>query len=99
MIEGRRIEVTYSAAKAWAGGAVAAVVGLLAPGAAYLLTVDHDGLTATEWQHAGLIALVAAAGAGAAVGGTVWRVENKAQERDLGPAEELGDPPGGSWLK
>lgn len=99
MIEGRRIEVTYSAAKAWAGGVVAGLVGLLAPGAAYLLTVDHDGITGTEWQHAGLIAVVAAAGAGAAVGATVYRVENKPRERDLGPSEELADPPGGSWVQ
>lgn len=65
------------ATKAKWGAAVAGVAGLLAPGAAYLLTVDGDGVSGTEWLHGGLIALVAAAAQAGAVGYAVYRAENK----------------------
>lgn len=85
----RQFEVTYSAAKAKVGALVAAGIGFIAPGAAYLLTVDDNGITTTELVHAVLIALVAAAGSGAAVGGVVYAVENKARTREVPPGEEL----------
>ena len=65
------------ATKAKYGALVAAAVGFVAPGAAYLLTVDSDGISGTEWGHGGLIAIVAAAGAGLTVGGVVYKTENK----------------------
>lgn len=66
-----------TAAKARAGAYVAAAVGFVAPGVTYLLTVDGNGITGTEWLHAGLIAM-AAAGAGAgAVGAVVYATENR----------------------
>lgn len=58
-----------TAAKAvW--GAVAAV---LAPGAAFLIASSGDGISGTEWLLAGLVVVTG----GAAVGGTVYAVENK----------------------
>lgn len=65
--------------KAKAAAIVGAVAGFVAPGAAYLLTVDGDGISGTEWLHGGLIAVVAAAGTAAAVGFTAYKVENKAK--------------------
>ena len=65
------------ASKAKAGALVGAVAGFLAPGAAYLMTVDGDGLSGTELVHGLLISLVAAATTGAAVGATVWKVQNR----------------------
>lgn len=58
-----------TSAKAYAG----AVCGALAPGAAYLIGVSGDGLTATEWLIAGLTVIVG----GAVTGGVVYSVENK----------------------
>jgi hypothetical protein len=84
------IQVTPGTQKAKWGAAVAGALGFVAPGAAYLLTVDGNGITLTELVHAGLIALVAAAGMGAAVGGVVYAVENKATHREL----ELPPAPG-----
>lgn len=66
-----------NATKAKVGAAVAGVAGLLAPGAAYLLTVDSDGLSGGEWVRAGLIAVVACATQAGAVGYAVYRAENK----------------------
>lgn len=66
-----------TATKAWAGAIVAAVLGFLAPGAAYLLTVDENGITGAEIWHAALIAVVTAAVQGGATGYAVWRAENK----------------------
>lgn len=65
------------ATKAKVGGVIAAVAGFVFPGVTYLLTVDENGLTATEWRHAALLAVAAAAGSGGAVGAAVWAVENK----------------------
>lgn len=77
---------TLKATKAKVGGAIAAVAGFLLPGVTYLLTVDQDGITGTEWRHAALLAVAAAAGAGAAVGGAVYAVENRRKS----PAELAG---------
>jgi hypothetical protein len=87
-------QVTPGAQKARWGGVVAGVLGFFAPAAAYLLTVDGDGISTTELVHGGLIAVVAAAGIGGAVGGVVYAVTNKptVQELTLPPAagqEEL----------
>jgi hypothetical protein len=68
------------ATKAKAAGVIGAVAGLLAPGATYLLTVDGDGISGTEWLHGGLIALVAAAATGGVLAATVYRVENKPKD-------------------
>ena len=65
------------ATKARAGAIVAGVIGFFAPAAAYLLTVDGDGISTTEIVHGVLIAVIAAAATGAAVGATVYSVENK----------------------
>lgn len=69
-----------TAAKAKAGALAGAVLGFIAPGAVYLLTVDGDGISSTELVHAVLIAIVAAAGVGGAVGGVVYAVENKPKQ-------------------
>lgn len=50
-----------------------AVVGFLAPGAAFLIAQSGDGLTGNEWLIAGLTSIVTAG----AVGSTVWAVENR----------------------
>jgi hypothetical protein len=76
------------ATKAKVGGAIAAVAGLLLPGVTYLLTVDADGITAGEWRRAALLAIAAAAGLGASVGGAVYAVENKAKA----DSRDYGDP-------
>lgn len=68
---------TLTAAKAQVGAIVGALAGFVAPGITYLLTVDGNGITPTEWRHAVLLAVAAAATTGAAVGGTVYAVENK----------------------
>lgn len=65
-----------TAAKAKAGAYVAAAVGFVAPGVTYLLTVDGNGLTGTEWLHAALISLAFAGGGAAAVGGVVYATKN-----------------------
>lgn len=72
-----------TSAKAVAGAWMGAAVGFFAPGAAYLLTVDNDGISGTEWLHGGLISLVAAAASSAAVGFVVHQVENKPKEPGL----------------
>lgn len=79
-----------TSAKAWAGGIVAAVVGFLAPGAAYLLTVDGDGVTSTEWTHAVLISVITAAVGGGAVGVAVHLTENKLKTPDPTPPPQNG---------
>lgn len=66
--------------KAIVAGALGAAAGFLAPGAAYLLTVDSDGISGTEWAHGGLIAVVAAAATGGVIGSVVQRVENKPKD-------------------
>jgi hypothetical protein len=66
--------------KAWAAAYGGAVLGFVAPGAAYLLTVDSDGISGTEWTHGGLIAVVAAVATGGILGGVVQRVENKPKD-------------------
>lgn len=58
-----------SAAKAIWG----AVAGALAPGAAFLIASSGDGVTGAEWLVAGLLVITG----GAAVGSTVYAVENK----------------------
>ena len=68
------------ATKAKAAAFVGALAGLLAPGAAYLLTVDGDGISGTEWAHGGLIAVVAAAATGGALAAVVYRTENKPKD-------------------
>lgn len=51
----------------------AAVLGFLAPGAAYLTGVGGDGITSTEWILGGLFCLAG----GTVTGLTVHQVENK----------------------
>lgn len=60
---------TLSAAKS----AAAAVVGFLAPGAAYLIGAGQDGITANEWILGALWCI----GGSAVAGGVVYAVENK----------------------
>ncbi len=57
----------------------AAVLGFLAPGAAYLAGVSSDGVSPSEWVTALLICV----GGGAVIGGVVQRVENKPKEPGL----------------
>ena len=52
---------------------VAAALGFVAPGAAYLIGVSGDGITGAEWLVAGLFCVAG----GAVIGGAVQRVENK----------------------
>lgn len=60
----------------------AAVVGALAPGAAYLTGVGGDGISGNEWILAGVWCL-----AGGAAGGLgVQRIENKPKPDPIGPA-------------
>lgn len=66
-----------TAAKARAGAIVAAAAGFVAPGVTYLLTVDGNGITGTEWLHAVLLSIAFAGGSAAVVGGTVYAVENR----------------------
>jgi hypothetical protein len=73
------------ATKAWAAGVWAAVVGFVAPGVTYLLTVDQDGISGREWQHALLIAVAFAAGAGTSTGGLTYAVENKRKSEEIDP--------------
>lgn len=54
----------------------AAVLGFLAPGAAYLVGVSRDGVSGSEWLTAGLICV----GGGAVLGGVVHQVENKPKD-------------------
>src|SRR5919107_5377170 len=79
----RMYEASLGAQKAKWGAVIAGVLGFFAPAAAYLLTVDGDGITLTELTHGGLIALVAAAGMGGAVGGVVYAVENRMTTREI----------------
>lgn len=65
------------ATKAKYAGVVGALAGLVAPAAAYWLTVDSDGISGTEWLHGGLIALAAAVTTGGALAAVVFNVENK----------------------
>lgn len=58
---------------------VAAVLGFIAPGAAYLAGVSNDGVSQQEWITALLICI----GGGAILGGVVQRVENKPKEPGL----------------
>lgn len=69
--------MTFDATKAKVAAVVAGLAGFVAPGAAYLLTVDSDGVSGTEWLHGGLIAIVSAAAQAGAVGYAVYRSENK----------------------
>lgn len=66
--------------KAWVSAYGAAAVGFVAPAAAYLATVDSDGISGTEWLHSLLIAVIAAVPSGAAVGALVYKVENKPKD-------------------
>lgn len=61
-----------TAAKAKAAAIAAAVFGFVAPGVTYLLTVDGNGITGTEWLHAGLLSLAFAGGGAAAIGTAVY---------------------------
>lgn len=70
----------WDATKARVGGLVAAVLGFVAPGATYLLTVDDNGITTTELVHALLIALVGAAATGGVVAGSVYAARNNLKE-------------------
>ncbi|HEY9415383.1 MAG TPA: hypothetical protein VIQ30_11535 [Pseudonocardia sp.] len=54
----------------------AAVLGFIAPGAAYLAGVSGDGISSQEW----IAALLICVGGGAVLGGVVQRVENKPKE-------------------
>ena len=54
----------------------AAVVGFVAPGAAYLGGVSSDGVSRNEWITALLICI----SGGAVIGGVVQRVENKPKD-------------------
>ena len=54
----------------------AAVLGFIAPGAAYLAGVSSDGVSTNEW----LTALLICTGGGAVLGGVVHQVENKPKE-------------------
>lgn len=54
----------------------AAVLGFVAPGAAYLAGVSSDGVSSQEWLTAGLICV----GGAAVIGGVVQRVENKPKD-------------------
>lgn len=49
-----------------------AVAGALAPGAAFLIASSGDGINGSEWLVAGLLVITG----GAAVGATVYGVEN-----------------------
>lgn len=69
--------MTYTATKAKVGAAVAAVAGFVLPGVTYLLTVDANGISGTEWLHAALLAAAGAGAAGAGVGASVYWAENK----------------------
>jgi hypothetical protein len=51
----------------------AAILGFIAPGAAYLAGVAGDGISQQEWVTAVLICI----GGGAILGGVVHQVENK----------------------
>lgn len=73
------------ATKAKVAGLVAAAFGFAAPGVTYLLTVDQDGISGREWQHAALIAVAFAAGAGGAAGGLTYAVENKRKSEEIDP--------------
>lgn len=54
----------------------AAVIGFLAPGAAYLAGVSSDGVSTNEL----IVALCFCIGGGAVAGGVVQRVENKPKD-------------------
>lgn len=54
----------------------AAVLGFIAPGAAYLAGVSSDGVSTQEW----ITALCFCVGGGAVIGGVVQRVENKPKD-------------------
>lgn len=82
-----------TAAKARYGAAVAAVIGFVAPGAVYLLEHDVDGISGNEWLHALILSVVVAGGSAAAVGGTVYAVENRPKPGVLlGRARYVGSP-------
>ena len=55
---------------------VAAVLGFVAPGAAYLAGVSSDGVSQQEWITAVLVCI----GGGVVLGGVVQRVENKPKD-------------------
>ena len=55
---------------------VAAVLGFIAPGAAYLAGVSSDGVSSGEWVTALLICV----GGSAVFGGVVHQVENKPKD-------------------
>ena len=57
----------------------AAVLGFIAPGAAYLAGVSGDGVSQQEW----LTALLLCIGGSAVLGGVVHQVENKPKADDL----------------
>lgn len=58
---------------------VAAVLGFVAPGAAYMAGVSNDGISSSEW----ITALLICVGGGAVLGGVVHQVENKPKEPGL----------------
>lgn len=60
------------------------VAGALAPGAAFLIASSGDGINSSEWLVAGLLVITG----GAAVGATVYGVENKPKAPQVAP-----DPP------
>lgn len=74
-LEPRWVSVTYTATKAIG----AAVVGFLAPGAAYLAGVAGDGVSSSEL----IVAACFCVGGSALAGGTVYALENKPKERVL----------------
>lgn len=79
-----------TAAKAKAAAAWGFVVGLVAPGVTYLLTVDGNGISGTELVHAGLLSLAFAGGSAVGAGSIVYAVENKAKTATKVPElEEL----------
>lgn len=61
-----------TATKAKAAAVAAAVFGFVAPGVTYLLTVDGNGITGTEWLHAALLSVGFAGAGAAAIGGAVY---------------------------
>lgn len=81
--------------KAYAAAAWAAIIGFVAPGVTYLLTVDGNGISGAEWVHALLISAAFAGAGGMATGATVYAVENKPQPGVLlGRARRVEDVDG-----
>lgn len=66
---GQPVEVEFSKAKAL----VAAVLGFLTPGAAYLIARADDGINGNDW----LVAALTCIASSAITGGVVWAIPNK----------------------